>query len=146
MGRLKRKREEGGEEALSAWCSLQGFKRMNGSRPDTLQMPWPLAATWQGSLAPWGCRTSATWLLAGDLSSSMMAEWLGAELALGTGCSSWESDGSSFVFSLRDLLQVLIGSSRHAKSVFTILTYALFSLSLPLAVVNNVQALSMRQR
>lgn len=33
----------------------------------------------------------------GDLSSSLMAEGLGEELALGTGCSFWESDGSSFL-------------------------------------------------
>lgn len=43
-----------------------------------------------GPGCPWGCRTSAPLLLAGDLSSSLSAEGLGAELALGTGCSFCE--------------------------------------------------------
>lgn len=51
----------------------------------------------KGPLTPWGCRTLGIWLLAGDLSSSLMTEELGAELLLETGCSFWESDGSSFV-------------------------------------------------
>lgn len=101
--------EEGGKIALSARRRVQGFKRVADSRPGTWWLPWPLAAAWQGSLAPWGCRTSATWLLAGDLSSSLVAEGLGAELDLGTGCSFRESDGSSFALIFQDLLRVLSG-------------------------------------
>lgn len=39
---------------------------------------------------PWSCRTSAILVLAGDLSSSLMAEGWGMELALETGCSFFE--------------------------------------------------------
>lgn len=92
----ERGRAGGGKIALSARRSMQGFERGADSRPGTERLPWPLATAWQGSLTPWGCRTLATWLLAGDLSSSLMAEGLGAELDLGTGCSFRESDGSSF--------------------------------------------------
>jgi len=81
---------------------MQGFKRVAASRPGTQRLPWPSTAAWQGSLAPWGYRTSATWLLAGDLSSSPMVEGL----ALGTGCSFRESDGSSFALVFRELLWV----------------------------------------
>lgn len=110
VGRVQSKgRGGGGKKALSAQHSMQGLERVAGSRPGTLRLPWPPAAAWQGSLAPPGRRTSATWLLAGDLSSSLMAEGLGAELALGTGCSFRESDGSSFALVFRDLLRVLSG-------------------------------------
>lgn len=46
------------------------------------------SSAWQG--CPWGSRTSAILLLAGDLLSFLMAEGWGVELALGTGCSFFE--------------------------------------------------------
>lgn len=121
---------------------MQGFELVAGSRPGTLWLPWPPAPAWQGSVTPWGHRTSATLLLAGNVSSSQLVEGLGAELALGTGCSFWESDGSSFPPIFGDLLRVLTGWFFQAcqvclyyPDVWSVFTFPL------LAIINNMKAL-----
>lgn len=87
-------------------------------------------SAWQGG--QWSCRTSAILLLARDLSSSLMSEGWGVS---GAGFR----DRLFFFWKMGALLQSLFEicygsvSSRCAKSVFTILTYALVFLFLPLS-------------
>lgn len=49
---------------------------------------------------------------------------VGVGLVAGTGCSFWESNGSSFVLIFFEIYSrsIVAGSSRHACTVFTILT------------------------
>lgn len=111
VGMVQNEGEEQKKVFLSAWCSVQGFEHVADTRPGPQLLPGkgpsPRGAT--GPQPP-GC-----WLVI--CHPSWWWEGLGAELALGTGCSFRESDGSNFALIFRDSLWVFSGWPLQACQV-----------------------------